>query len=129
VGKAIGARIESERERLGFTQEELGQRLGVDRKTVNRWENGRSPDAENLAKLAVLLGRSADYLLGLEEQRDSAERKAGVREGMAIAAEAVRELAATLDASDVGATLRAFRAAVAAKPGELGPRDRPAKAQ
>ena len=40
------------REALGLTQKELGERLGVDKMTVSRWERGTMcPSAESLAAL------------------------------------------------------------------------------
>lgn len=43
------------REALGLTQAELGERIGVDKLTVSRWERGAlRPSAESLAKLEKL---------------------------------------------------------------------------
>jgi len=36
----VGERLRELREKNEFTQEELGKRAGIDRKTVNRIENG-----------------------------------------------------------------------------------------
>lgn len=35
--------VRAAREQLGLTQTEFGDRLGVTRKTVSRWEQGTSP--------------------------------------------------------------------------------------
>jgi len=49
------------REALGLTQKELGERIGVDKMSVSRWERGRlRPSDESLAALERLRrGRSA----------------------------------------------------------------------
>ncbi|NOT02637.1 MAG: helix-turn-helix domain-containing protein [Phycisphaerales bacterium] len=47
--------ILSLREGLGFTQKELGERLGVDKLTVSRWERGVvRPSAESLQTMESL---------------------------------------------------------------------------
>jgi transcriptional regulator with XRE-family HTH domain len=56
------------REALGLSQEDVGEALGRDRSTVNRWETGRIvPDARLLPRLALLLGVSTDALLSEPE--------------------------------------------------------------
>ncbi len=46
------AYITSLREALGLTQQEMGDRLGVDKMTVSRWERGTvRPSSESLAAL------------------------------------------------------------------------------
>ena len=51
----IGTRIQQQRRRLGFTQEQLAERLGVTNKTVSKWELGDStPDLEKLVALGDL---------------------------------------------------------------------------
>ena len=52
------------REKKGFTQGELAERLGVSNKAVSKWENGRSrPKSRIIVQLAALYGVSADDLL------------------------------------------------------------------
>ncbi len=47
--------ISSLREAVGLTQAELGERIGVDKLTVSRWERGAlRPSDESLAKLEKL---------------------------------------------------------------------------
>ena len=53
------------RREKGYTQEELGKKLGVSNKTVSRWENGNyMPDIETLR----LLGR--EFSVSMEELLD-----------------------------------------------------------
>jgi len=64
---AFGERLAEARERAGLTQQQLGERLGVDQRVITYWE--RVPvalRAEQLAELADALGVSADYLIGRE---------------------------------------------------------------
>ena len=57
-------RLRELRKKLGFTQEELGRLLGVQKAAVCKYENGRcSIPQEILLKLCDILSVSADYLL------------------------------------------------------------------
>jgi transcriptional regulator with XRE-family HTH domain len=58
--------LASRREALGFTQETLAEKLGVDRTTVGRWESGKlSPQPWRRPKLAKALKLSLAELDGL----------------------------------------------------------------
>ncbi|MBS2962879.1 ImmA/IrrE family metallo-endopeptidase [Actinocrinis puniceicyclus] len=60
----IGARVALARERAGFTQFQLGDRLGLHRSAVSRVEAGQRPlDALELARVAEVFGRSVDWFL------------------------------------------------------------------
>lgn len=64
----IGNVIKKYRKELGYTQEEMANRLGVTTPAVNKWENGNSnPDIELLAPIARLLHISLDTLLSFCE--------------------------------------------------------------
>ena len=64
----IGSVIKKYRKELGYTQEEIANRLGVTTPAVNKWENGNSnPDIELLAPIARLLRISLDTLLSFHE--------------------------------------------------------------
>ncbi len=72
-----GARIRELRG--GISQAEFAERLGVDRKTVVRWEAGeRLPDGKSLLALMQVFGASASYLLdgheGGAQLADAAEQ-------------------------------------------------------
>lgn len=41
---AIGSTIAALRKKLGFTQEQLGEAVGVSGQAVSKWENGGAPD-------------------------------------------------------------------------------------
>lgn len=50
----------------GYTQEFLGHLVGCDRRNISRYESGlREPDKETLARLAIALCTTTDYLLNL----------------------------------------------------------------
>jgi transcriptional regulator with XRE-family HTH domain len=53
-----------------MSQDALAQQAGVNKMTIWRLEKGTIKDVkgEVLGKLAVALGVSADYLLGLQEE-------------------------------------------------------------
>lgn len=62
--------IASERVKLGLSQEQFGNYLGVSRDVVSNWENGDTfPKAQMLMKLADTFGCSIDYLLCRTEDR------------------------------------------------------------
>ena len=64
----IGERIKYHRKRLGMTQEQLAERIGVSAQAVSKWENNLScPDISILPELAALFGITVDELLGKNE--------------------------------------------------------------
>lgn len=62
--KKIGVFLAQLRKEEGWTQEQLGQQLGVTNKTVSRWENGNyMPPAEMLLALSKLYDISINEIL------------------------------------------------------------------
>ena len=60
----IGRFIAELRKEQGWTQMQLGERLGVSNKTISRWENGNyMPDLAVLPELAELLAVSVNELI------------------------------------------------------------------
>lgn len=66
--ETIGARIREAREKLGLTQQQLAERLGVDQSTVSGWERDdkRRPGRDLMPIVAKALGRTVDWLEGRE---------------------------------------------------------------
>ncbi len=65
----IGKRIMKNRKRLGLTQDQLAEQLGVTAQAVSKWENDQScPDITILPKLAEIFGTSTDALLGCAQE-------------------------------------------------------------
>lgn len=80
--KNLADRIKSARRAKGFTQKDVGERLGISDRAVSKWENGIArPSVENLFALAGILGVSVDYF---EDKAESAkwEREAERVSGM-----------------------------------------------
>lgn len=58
------------RNEKGITQTEIAEHLGLKLRAYQYYENGRyRPDYEKLVALANYYGVSADYLLGLTDER------------------------------------------------------------
>lgn len=56
LGVTLGANISERRKKLGWTQAELAERIGVDTETVSRFERGSNlPSLQRLEKLADVL--------------------------------------------------------------------------
>ena len=56
--------IETKRLTLGFTQEQLAEKLNVDRTTIGKWELGKAtPRSKNLLALSELLSCSVEDIL------------------------------------------------------------------
>ena len=61
----IAHQLKKQREKNGFSQAELGRRLGVGQSTVAMWESGRNnPEYGTLLKLADIFGVGIDVLAG-----------------------------------------------------------------
>lgn len=95
----VGNRVALARERAGFTQQQLGDRLGLHRSAVTRVELGqRQLDALELAQIADSLGRSVEWFL-TEPPAAIASHRSGLSEDADV-----RRLEEELErvASDVG---------------------------
>lgn len=67
--KTMGQRIAAERKRLGISQEQLGEKTGVSRQAISKWEaDGAVPEIDKLIALSRLFGVSVGWLLGVEKQ-------------------------------------------------------------
>lgn len=67
----LGQRISTYRKQLGISQEALGERLGVSRQAVSKWETDTAaPDMTNLIALAREFGVSVAELTQTPEPRD-----------------------------------------------------------
>lgn len=63
----IGSKIKERRLKLGLSQEQLGQKLGVSKVSICGYENGtRTPTIENFLDLVEILDLTPDELLGRE---------------------------------------------------------------
>lgn len=62
------------REKKGFTQKEMAEKLGISQQYYGRFEKGTGqPNLETLFKLRYILGESLDFLLGVYLEDDLAE--------------------------------------------------------
>lgn len=91
----LGENIKTYRQKKGYTQEEVANRLHVTRQTISKWEKNYSvPDAEVFVKLADVLEVQTSQLLEVkvdsdvqtteEKQNAYAEQLAHIAEQMAV---------------------------------------------
>lgn len=63
-------RIRELRHSLGINQVEFGKRLNVTKQCISNWENNNiMPSIDMLIRISKTFSVSADYLLGLDDQR------------------------------------------------------------
>ena len=63
--ETLGKRIMINRKRLGLTQDQLAEKLGVTAQAVSKWENNQScPDITLIPQLSDIFGITTDELLG-----------------------------------------------------------------
>lgn len=71
--KHFGNKLRSHRKKLGFTQEEVAEFIGVSPQAISKWEAGDClPDCYNLKAICKAYGLSADILLETEKDGDLA---------------------------------------------------------
>lgn len=72
-------KLKEAREKAGYSQKEVAEKLNISRQSISRWENGWScPDIENLVILSELYNSSIDELLNkvhIEEKNLEEENK------------------------------------------------------
>lgn len=73
----MGEKIKMLRTQKTMTLEELGDKVGVGKSTVRKWENGMIANMrrDKIAKIANALDCSPAYLLGWEENDESEHLK------------------------------------------------------
>lgn len=65
----LSEKIVTLRKQLGWSQEELAEKLSISRQSVSKWELGAAiPDLDKILKLSEVFGVSTDYLLKEEEE-------------------------------------------------------------
>lgn len=75
----LGQRIAEQRKKLGLSQEALGERLGLSRQAVSKWEaDAAVPEVDKLIALSKLFTVSVGWLLGVEEAPVSAAPEEGL---------------------------------------------------
>lgn len=74
---SIGDKIKYNRIRLGLTQTQLGERLGVKKNAVSKWECGRVDDipTSKLKTMASLFGVPVSYLIDDLVEQESVPTK------------------------------------------------------
>ena len=73
-----GERLRMLREQFKMTQEEVADKLGVNRVTYLKWETGENQPIRKLKEISELYGVSYDYILGNDAHAEKQPR-AGVR--------------------------------------------------
>jgi transcriptional regulator with XRE-family HTH domain len=111
----VGRRIRAARLARGWTHEELARRMGVNWRTVHRWQKGGLPRVETLVRIAEVFDLPRAYFV---ESEDDATSFADLRDRL-------DELARRLDAL----TSAVERLTVAPPAGEGGLDDRAAIAR
>ena len=75
----FGNRIKELRLAVGLSQNSLAEILGINAKSIQRYETNKLPDTYSLVKLATYFDVSVDYLLGLmsytEEKEEHAKKR------------------------------------------------------
>ena len=75
----MGERIKMLREQRGMTLEELGNKVGVGKSTVRKWETGAIANMrrDKIQKLADALGVSPGYLMGWDDAVSTSGHQTG----------------------------------------------------
>lgn len=65
----MGDRIKSLRLNLNLTQEDIGNKIGVNKAAVQKWESGKVENLKRstIAKLSEIFGVTPSYLMGWED--------------------------------------------------------------
>lgn len=103
----LGERIQELRKRDGLSQEQLGERLGVSRQAISKWEGDITvPEVEKLVALSRLFGINVGVLLGVEEPAaDGEDVPLNERELAAVEAVAARYVSTTRRWLPIGTAL------------------------
>jgi len=73
----IGEKIAYYRKARGYTQEQLGELVGVSGQAVSKWENGGVPDTYLLPAIANALNVSINALFGTDRMLEALNKDPG----------------------------------------------------
>lgn len=78
----MAERIKERRNIMGFTQEELGEKLGLQKSAIAKYENGRVENMKRsvIADMAALLECSPAYLMGWDDNISSSNTQMTMQE-------------------------------------------------
>ena len=78
----MAERIKERRNAMGFTQEELGEKLGLQKSAIAKYENGRVENMKRsvIADMATLLECSPAYLMGWDDNINSSNTQMPIKE-------------------------------------------------
>lgn len=99
--------IREARERLGLTQQQLADQVGVSRETVGNWETGYSEPRSKRARLLQVLGLGADAAPATDVERRLLEALREASEGLDD--EARLEMVAVAEAEIIARRRRILR--------------------
>ncbi len=86
----------------GFSQQDIAERLHVDRSTVTKWELGnRLPDVAMIAELSELLGADMDEFFTAPEYEDESPKAIMVDDEKIILAGCIKTLEAALPGAEI----------------------------
>lgn len=70
---SLGSRLRRAREDKRLSQVDVFKKTGINNKTLSRYENnGTEPDADSLKRLSELYEVTTDWIIGGENQKESA---------------------------------------------------------
>lgn len=72
-------RIKELCENRGISMTKLSEDLGIAASLIRKWKTTTSPSVDKVKMIAEYFGVSADYLIGLSDIQDSAEKLVGDR--------------------------------------------------
>ena len=67
ITEKFGSRLRKLRKEKGLTQTQLGDKVGLSKKSISYYEKSDSPPSTHLKEIAIALNVSTDELLGLKE--------------------------------------------------------------
>lgn len=82
----LGEKIKTLRIQQGLTLEEVGERVGVGKSTVRKWESGQIANMrrDKIALVAKALCVSPAYLMGWTDEMNSEEEKPAPKDELSI---------------------------------------------
>ena len=84
----LSEKIVALRKRMGWSQEELAEKLHVSRQSISKWELGATvPDLDKILKMSALFGVTTDYLLKDELEDVTFSETKEEQEGLVVTAE------------------------------------------